>query len=224
MPRCGPSGCDSQAWMSRALQSLSATSPKMWSSACSTGTGSPCARRSADHEPELDLDVEPRARPVLRAAAGAEDLAARPAHRRTADDDRRRAPVVADRHPLPVRRQRIAVGAQHPPAVLRRDGARRRSRRSRRRRTAARARRRAAGASSSRPAERGDRFAELERGAAPRAPSARSAPARGARRRARRPTSSAPASSAATRSITPRRRSARRRAAPRRPRPAPRIP
>ena len=41
LPRNGPSGWYSQAWMSRALQSLTSTSPKTWSSARSTRTGSP---------------------------------------------------------------------------------------------------------------------------------------------------------------------------------------
>ena len=43
LARNGPSGRYSQAWMSRALQSLTSTTPKMWSSAASTATGSPGA-------------------------------------------------------------------------------------------------------------------------------------------------------------------------------------
>ena len=75
-------------------------------------------RRRPDDEPELDLGVEPGAGPVERTALRPEDLPARPADRRAADDDGARAAVVADRHPLPVGRQRVTVGAQHAPAVL----------------------------------------------------------------------------------------------------------
>src|SRR5918999_227814 len=41
LPRNGPSGWYSQAWMSRADQSLTSTAPNTWSSARPTGTGSP---------------------------------------------------------------------------------------------------------------------------------------------------------------------------------------
>src|SRR5581483_9899043 len=41
LPRNGPSGWYSQAWMSRALQSLTSTTPKTWSANSATGTGSP---------------------------------------------------------------------------------------------------------------------------------------------------------------------------------------
>ncbi len=43
MPRNGPSGWYSHAWMSRADQSFTSTMPNTWSSARSTGTGSPIA-------------------------------------------------------------------------------------------------------------------------------------------------------------------------------------
>ena len=40
-PRNGPSGWYSQAWMSRALQSLTSSTPKTWSRKADAGTGSP---------------------------------------------------------------------------------------------------------------------------------------------------------------------------------------
>ena len=43
LPRNGPSGTYSQAWMSRALQSLSSVTPKRWSRASPTETRSPTA-------------------------------------------------------------------------------------------------------------------------------------------------------------------------------------
>ena len=58
-------------------------------------------------------------------------------------DDRRRAPVIADRHPLVVRQQRL-VGAEHARRRWSRDGSTRRSPCSRRSSPAARARRRPA--------------------------------------------------------------------------------
>ena len=59
LPRNGPSGWDSHACRSRALQSLSSTSPKRWSSARSTGTGSslgtaPCLHPSDDQGFDID--------------------------------------------------------------------------------------------------------------------------------------------------------------------------
>ena len=41
LPRNGPSGWYSHAWMSRADQSFTSTMPNTWSSARSIGTGSP---------------------------------------------------------------------------------------------------------------------------------------------------------------------------------------
>ena len=41
LPRKGPSGWYSHAWMSRALQSLTSTTPKTWSRKAEAGTGSP---------------------------------------------------------------------------------------------------------------------------------------------------------------------------------------
>ena len=43
LPRNGPSGAISQAWMSRADQSLSRQMPNTWLSACASGTGLPSA-------------------------------------------------------------------------------------------------------------------------------------------------------------------------------------
>ena len=43
LDRKGPSGRYSQRWISRALQSLTRTTPKMCSCACSIGMGSPSA-------------------------------------------------------------------------------------------------------------------------------------------------------------------------------------
>ena len=60
LPRFGPSGTYSHAWMSRADQSLKSTTPKRCRSASSTGTGSPSAESGADDEAQLRLDVEPR--------------------------------------------------------------------------------------------------------------------------------------------------------------------
>src|SRR5438270_1797773 len=51
LPRNGPSGWYSHAWMSRALQSLSSTSPKTWSAKASTGTGSPSAEPTPTTKP-----------------------------------------------------------------------------------------------------------------------------------------------------------------------------
>ena len=120
LPRNGPSGWDSNACRSRALQSLSSTTPKTWSSARSTGTGSPIALGVPIDESELELDVELRARAEdRRRVAVRAALAARPADRRPARDDRRGAPVVADRHVAPVRRQRVGAGPEDPPRVRR---------------------------------------------------------------------------------------------------------
>ena len=109
LARNGPSGWDSNACRSRALQSLSSTTPKTWSSASRDGDRLAVRARRADDEAELELDVEPRA----RAEDGGAVAAARrwPRGRRTGvplDDDRARAPVVADRQVAPVRRQRVA--------------------------------------------------------------------------------------------------------------------
>ena len=62
----------------------------------------------ADDAPDLHLVVQRPGRPVDRhVCLRVLDLPARPAHRRSARHDRRGAPVVADRHPLVVRQQRV---------------------------------------------------------------------------------------------------------------------
>src|SRR6266545_2075239 len=73
------------------------------------------ARRLADHEAELELEVELLRRAEVVGLA----LTAWPPDLRAADDDRARAAVVADWEPAPVRRQRLLVGPEHPPHVRR---------------------------------------------------------------------------------------------------------
>ena len=58
-PRNGPSGWYSQAWMSRALQSLRSTTPKTWSATAEAGTVVPISLALSHHEADLELDVEP---------------------------------------------------------------------------------------------------------------------------------------------------------------------
>ena len=115
LPRNGPSGTYSQAWMSRADQSLRPTTPKTWSAKSSAAIGCRAAR-AADHEPELGLDVETGARPEDRAVV-ALPLAARPDDRRAAGDDGAAAPVVADGQVPPVGQQRLLVGPEDLPDV-----------------------------------------------------------------------------------------------------------
>src|SRR4051812_36781558 len=68
---------------------------------------------TADDEAELDLVVEPRARPEARRFLIRRlDLPARPAYRRAGDHDRRGAAVVADRQPLVIRQQGIVRAEQ----------------------------------------------------------------------------------------------------------------
>ena len=71
--------------------------------------------RNADHEAELELDVERPRRPEVARPA----LAGRAAHRRAARHHRARAAVVADRQLEPVRQQRLVVGPEHQPDVAR---------------------------------------------------------------------------------------------------------
>jgi hypothetical protein len=79
------------------------------------GHGLPHARRLADHEAELELDVEP---PRGAEVAGPA-LTVRAADVRPADDNGSGAAVVADRQVPPVRRQRLLVRPEHPPHVRR---------------------------------------------------------------------------------------------------------
>ena len=118
MPRNGPSGWYSQAWMSRADQSLTSTTPKTWSAKpVHRRPRSPSAARHADHEADLGLDVEPcrRARTPGPSAVG--PLPAGPDDRRAGDDHRAGPAVVADRQVLPVGQQRRLVGPEDPPDV-----------------------------------------------------------------------------------------------------------
>ena len=64
-PRNGPSGTYSQAWMSRADQSFTSTAPNTCSVKSSGLTGCAQLGADADHEADLGLDVEARARAEL---------------------------------------------------------------------------------------------------------------------------------------------------------------
>src|SRR5581483_7459146 len=69
----------------------------------------------ADHEADLDLDIEP-----LRGPEGIRsELPARPAHRSAGDDDRPRATVIADWQVVPVGQQRRLPWPQQPADVAR---------------------------------------------------------------------------------------------------------
>ena len=118
LPRNGPSGTYSQAWMSRADQSLSGATPKTWSVNVGGRHRLPERGRHADDEAELGLDVEPAARAEgrrrvvggLALPARADDVGAR-------HDDRAGAAVVADRQVPPVRGERLGVGPEDPAHV-----------------------------------------------------------------------------------------------------------
>ena len=145
LPRNGPSGWYSHACRSRALQSLSSTTPKTWPSASLDRHALAVRARVADHEAQLELDVELAA----RAEGGLAVLPAGTARTAARRRCRRRRPCPRGRG------SRRAAGASWAAAARRRAGtcdrgssrgaARRRSRRSRRRRTAGAARRRRAG-------------------------------------------------------------------------------
>ena len=139
LPRCGPSGWYSKAWMSRADQSLSSTTPKTWrrrGRARSRVAGGP-----TDEEADLELDVERR---VGAGSAARRRLATSPSGRTTAC--RRPRPC------RPARGSRRGGAASSAAAARRRaagcargswrGGSTSRSRRSRRRRRAAARRRR----------------------------------------------------------------------------------
>ena len=113
LPRNGPSGWYSQAWMSRADQSFSSTTPNMWSSARSIGTGSPIGLGTPTTKPTSSSMSSRRLGPKLRRRAAARS-AAGPACR---SHHRARPPVVADRQVAPVRQQRLGVGPEHPAEV-----------------------------------------------------------------------------------------------------------
>ena len=152
LPRNGPSGTYSQAWMSRADQSLSPTTPKTWSANASYGDRRRRASDGgADDEAQLGLDVEPAAGPNVGASSPA-PCAGRSAGR-SACPTRRRCRRG--------RGSRPGGAASWAAAARRRAGrsgrrwwrgrARRRSRRSRRPRTAGAASPRRAAPGAARP-------------------------------------------------------------------------
>ena len=117
LARNGPSGWYSQAWMSRADQSLSRQKPAMCSRAAPIGIGLPSALPGPIQTPEFELVVEIAARAEVGLGRGLRlALAVRPPHRRARHADRRRAAVIGDRHVLVVRQQRI-VRPQHPAGI-----------------------------------------------------------------------------------------------------------
>ena len=84
-------------------------------------TGSPSGDGAPTTKPDLGLDVQPRATGRTSAPASSRRLAlpAGPHDVGAGDHDRAGPAVVADRQVLPVRRQRLAVRAEHPPDVRR---------------------------------------------------------------------------------------------------------
>ena len=143
LPRKGPSGWYSQAWMSRADQSFTSTMPNTWSSARSIGTGSPIVLGMPITKPASSSMSSRRGRAELRPGRAARTDGAR---------------ACRSAQPCPrARGSRPAGGASWAAAARRRagtsgrgswrGGARSRSRRSRPPRRACRARR----AATSRP-------------------------------------------------------------------------
>ena len=116
--RNGPSGWYSHCWMSRADQSLTqAQTEHVRVGVCDRDRIAEGVSRP-DEDTDLELVVEPLAR-AERAASRvlrAPGLAHGPPHGRAADDDRRGAAVIADRHLLVVRQQRV-VRPEHPADV-----------------------------------------------------------------------------------------------------------
>ncbi len=111
MPRKGPSGWYSQAWMSRADQSLTSTTPKT----CSREVvdRDPVAERGRhpDHEADLGFDVQAYRWPEGRTVRGG-PLPDRPDHRRAGDHHGAGPAVIADRQVLPVGQQRRLAGPE----------------------------------------------------------------------------------------------------------------
>ena len=129
----GPSGWYSHAWMSRADQSLSSTTPNTCSAKRRRRHRSPERGRGADDEADLGLDVEAAARAEVRLGVRARPaLAARADDRGAGHHDRAGAAVVADRQVLPVGRQRSARPGGRSRRRSWRAARRSRSRRSRR--------------------------------------------------------------------------------------------
>ncbi len=119
LPRNGPSGTYSQAWMSRADQSLSRVRPKTWSANASVPTRSPSRVGAPTTKPSSASMSSRRAGPVGGPVPPPvrEPLAARSTDVRAGDDDGAGAAVVADRQVPPVGLQRLVVGAEDPADV-----------------------------------------------------------------------------------------------------------
>ncbi len=111
LDRNGPSGWYSQAWMSRADQSLSSVTPNRCSCARSMGIGLTQRIARADQEPKFEFVVETLGRSHARRVRATLGLPEGPTDRFAAGDDGRAAPVVADGHPLVIWQQRV-VGAE----------------------------------------------------------------------------------------------------------------
>src|SRR3954447_1104421 len=69
LPRLGPSGTYSHAWMSRALQSLTSATPKTWSAKASTGTGSPSSVGTPTTKPSSSSKSSRRLGPKVGASS-----------------------------------------------------------------------------------------------------------------------------------------------------------
>jgi hypothetical protein len=103
LERKGPSGWYSQDWMSRAVQSLNRVTPNRCVLGPLDADRLALGVRSADDQPELELEVEPGGRQQLGSLAlGAAPLPHRPPQAARAGVDRRGPAVIADRHPLVV--------------------------------------------------------------------------------------------------------------------------
>ena len=119
-PRNGPSGWYSHAWMSRALQSLTSTTPKTWSRKAEVGTGSPSALPTPTTKPSSSSMSSRRVGPKVGSSApGGFVWPHGRARSGAADDDGAGAAVVADRKPAPVRQQRLGVGPEQAAEVRR---------------------------------------------------------------------------------------------------------
>ena len=138
LPRNGPSGTYSQAWMSRADQSLRPTTPKTWSANASTAIR--LAERRSRRRPRSRARPRCRAGGWARTSARPRSGALRWPHGRTTGVPLTttvpRAAVVADRQVPPVRAAAAPGRGGRSGRRWRRGRARRRSRRSRRPRTA----------------------------------------------------------------------------------------
>ena len=118
MPRNGPSGWYSKAWMSRCRPVVEQHHPEHVRVDVVDRDPFSAPARRADHDGELELDVELRARLPLHPAGGGDvalrshDLGAR--HR-----DRAGPAVIADGDVAPVGEQRLTFGAEQATEVRR---------------------------------------------------------------------------------------------------------